>query len=106
MVKCWVINPDFSYEFNGTELDKSKWLDHHPTSKGRPRGLFMPSQVSISDGFLHVIGEKMEKDTVVGNVTFSKKSWCCGIKKIAQFGCFTSILKAPYPPIDNPEINK
>ncbi|WKX76605.1 hypothetical protein [Zobellia laminariae] len=31
MGKRWVLNPDFSDEFNGTELDTTKWYDHHPT---------------------------------------------------------------------------
>ena len=63
--KRWVLNPDFSDEFNGTELDSSKWFDHHPKWKGREPGLFLPSQVSVSDGFLQIKGEKMKKDTVI-----------------------------------------
>ena len=61
----WVLNPDFSDEFNGSSLDTTKWLDHHPTWKGRKPGLFMPSQISVKDGFLQLKGEKMVKDTVV-----------------------------------------
>ena len=54
------MNPDFSDEFNGTALDATKWLDHHPTWKGRVPGLFMPSQVSVKDGYLQIKGEKMK----------------------------------------------
>ena len=94
MGKRWVLNPDFSDEFNGTELDKTKWLDHHPTWKGRAPGLFMPSQVSVRDGFLQIKGEKMEKDTVVGNATFYIKGGAVVSKKMAQFGYFECRVKA------------
>ncbi|MGB5262889.1 MAG: beta-porphyranase D [Lutimonas sp.] len=63
--KRWVINPDFSDEFNGTELDTAKWYDHHPKWIGRVPGLFLPSQVSVSGGYLQIRGEKMKKDTVI-----------------------------------------
>jgi hypothetical protein len=46
--KRWVINDQFSDEFNGTELDGSKWLDHHPNWKGREPGIFLPSQVKAA----------------------------------------------------------
>lgn len=63
--KRWVINPHFSDEFNGTRLDSTKWYDHHPSWIGREPGLFLPSQVSVKDGFLQIRGEKMEKDSIV-----------------------------------------
>ena len=62
--KRWIVNRLLSDEFNGTELDKTKWLDNHPTWKGREPGLFMESQVSVKDGNLVLEGGKMEKDTV------------------------------------------
>ncbi len=61
----WIVNEDFSDEFNGTELDGDKWYDYHPTWKGREPGLFMPSQVSVKDGCLVLEGGKMEKDTII-----------------------------------------
>lgn len=63
--KRWVMNPDFSDEFNGTVLDTTRWLDHHPTWRGRAPGLFMPSQISVKDGFLQIKGERMLRDTVI-----------------------------------------
>ncbi|WP_419193793.1 beta-porphyranase D [Novipirellula herctigrandis] len=60
-----MLNPDFSDEFNGTQLDSTKWLDHHPTWKGRVPGLFLPSQVSVKDGCLQIEGKKLEKDIVI-----------------------------------------
>ena len=63
--KRWVINPDFSDEFNGAELDASKWLDYHPKWKGREPGIFLPSQVSVKDGYLQIKGEKLKRDTII-----------------------------------------
>ncbi|KAA5823759.1 family 16 glycosylhydrolase [Algibacter amylolyticus] len=63
--KRWVINPSFSDEFNGETLDSDKWYDYHPSWKGREPGIFLPSQVSVKNGFLQIKGEKLEKDTIV-----------------------------------------
>ncbi len=50
----WVKNDAFSDEFNGTELDPTKWHDHNPRWKGRPPGKFMPESVSVADGCLRI----------------------------------------------------
>lgn len=63
--KRWVLNEKFSDEFNGTELDLTKWYDHHPTWKGREPGIFLPSQVSVGDGYMTIRGEKLPADTIV-----------------------------------------
>ncbi|WPR71103.1 beta-porphyranase D [Flavobacterium sp. NG2] len=96
--KRWVVNPDFSDEFNGTQLDTTKWYDHHPTWKGREPGIFLSSQVSVKDGFLQIKGEKLKKDTIVkaygkesiyniaGGAVVSKKS--------VLFGYYETKVKA------------
>lgn len=63
--KRWILNEQFSDEFNGTKLDDTKWLDHHDSWKGREPGMFDPKQVSVKDGCLVLKGEKMAKDTIV-----------------------------------------
>ncbi|SFF68128.1 Glycosyl hydrolases family 16 [Salegentibacter agarivorans] len=92
--KRWVINPDFSDEFNGETLDSEKWHDYHPTWKGREPGLFMPSQVSVSDGYLQIKGGKMEKDTIINGKTFNIKGGAVVSKKTALFGYFECRVKA------------
>jgi len=42
---------DLSDEFNGTSLDKTKWIDYHPYWQGRG-STFLPSNISVSDGTL------------------------------------------------------
>ena len=96
--KRWVMNHDFSDEFNGTELDTTKWLDYHPSWKGRLPGLFMPSQVSVGDGYLQIRGEKMDKDTVIHaynkDLTFSIKGGAVVSKKSVFLGFYECRVKA------------
>ena len=96
--KRWVMNPDFSDEFNGTELDANKWFDYHPTWIGRAPGLFMRSQVSVSDGYLKLTGEKMEKDTIVHaygkDITFNIKGAAVVSKKSVYLGYYECRVKA------------
>ncbi len=66
--KRWVLNEQFSDEFNGRKLDDKKWLDYHPNWKGRAPGLFEPQNVSLKDGMLVMQGSKMKKPQII-------KSW-------------------------------
>lgn len=61
----WMLNRQFSDEFNGTELDPEKWYDYHPNWKGRQPAIFLPSQVSVADGYLRLKNRKLDSDTVV-----------------------------------------
>ena len=92
--KRWAINPEFSDEFNGINLDSNKWYDYHPTWKGREPGIFLPSQVSVNDGYLQIKGKKMEKDTIVDGKTFNIKGGAVVSKKTALFGYFECRVKA------------
>lgn len=96
--KRWVLNPDFSDEFNGTVLDTSKWLDYHPSWIGREPGLFLPSQVSVKDGYLQIRGSKMEQDTVIHaygrDLTFNIAGGAVVSKKSAYLGYYECRFKA------------
>ncbi len=56
----WIVNEQFTDEFNGTELDSEKWYDYHPDWAGRAPGLFESKNVSVSDGNLVMKSEYME----------------------------------------------
>ncbi|MGQ1786049.1 hypothetical protein [Saccharicrinis sp. GN24d3] len=96
--KRWVMNRDFSDEFNGSALDTSKWLDHHPTWRGREPGLFMRSQISVADGYLQIRGEKMDKDTVIHaygkDLTYNIKGGAVVSKKSVFLGYYECCVKA------------
>tara|TARA_R110002126_G_scaffold291782_1_gene458013 strand:+ start:27275 stop:28561 length:1287 start_codon:yes stop_codon:yes gene_type:complete len=96
--KRWILNEDFSDEFNGTELDSEKWFDYHPKWKGREPGIFLPSQVSVKDGFLQIKGEKLKKDTIVKaygrELKFNIAGGAVISKKAAFLGYFETRVKA------------
>ena len=50
----WKLDVRFSDDFNGTELDKTKWRDYHPYWKGRPPAKFMPEAISVKDGSMQI----------------------------------------------------
>lgn len=71
----WVINTQFSDEFNGNTLDKSKWNDTFGTWEGRPPALFVPEAISVQNGNLEIssgILDKPYKDyTIYGGAVSS-----------------------------------
>jgi len=93
--KRWVRNEMFSDEFNGTELDTSKWYDYHPTWNGRPPGIFLRSQVSVENGYMSIQGGTLEKDTVIGSHTFNVACGAVVSKSLdAWFGYYECRFKA------------
>ncbi|WP_221409072.1 family 16 glycosylhydrolase [Reichenbachiella versicolor] len=92
--KRWVLNPNFSDEFNGTSLDSTKWYNYHPTWKGREPGIFLSSQVSVKDGFLQIKAEKLKKDTIINNRVFNIAGGAVVSKNKAYLGYYESRIKA------------
>ncbi|PWJ37919.1 carbohydrate binding domain-containing protein [Sediminitomix flava] len=50
----WVLNKRFSDEFNGTSLNGLKWRNYFDGWKGRPPAKFVPSSVSVKDGYMQI----------------------------------------------------
>lgn len=50
----WTPIPEATDEFNGTELDTAKWLDHHATWPGRAPSYFYRPNVSVGGGSLRI----------------------------------------------------
>ncbi len=93
--KRWVLNEAFSDEFNGTELDDAKWYDYHPRWKGREPGLFVPENVSVSDGLLKLKGGLLDKETKVGKYTYTMSCAAVTSKSYeAWFGYYECRFKA------------
>ncbi len=91
----WILNEHLSDEFNDTKLNQDKWLDHHPTWKGRAPGLFMPSNIEFKDGCMVLRGEKMERDTTVNGEIFDTS--CAAViskDRSAHYGYYECRFKA------------
>ncbi len=91
----WVVNEQFSDEFNGTELDETKWRNTHPSWIGRAPGLFTPENIAFRDGCMVLHGEKMDSDTVINGQTFNIS--CAAViskKREAHYGYYECRFKA------------
>ena len=50
----WVLNQEFSDEFNGSELDQKKWNNYFPGWEGRQPAMFNPEAVFVKNGNLEI----------------------------------------------------
>jgi len=50
----WEPLPELTDEFDGDRLDEAKWHPHNPEWLGRQPGYFLPDNVTVSDGKLHI----------------------------------------------------
>ena len=50
----WVLNKQYSDEFNGNSLDRSKWNNTFRNWRGRQPARFAPSAVSVKDGTMQI----------------------------------------------------
>ncbi len=91
----WIVNEQLTDEFDGDSLDKTKWLDNHPTWRGREPGLFMSKNVALKDGYMVLHGEKMKRDTIVKGVKYNVS--CAAVvsrEQIAHYGYYECRFKA------------
>ena len=94
--KRWVINTQFSDEFNGTEIDRSKWSDNHISWKGRVPAKFDPSTVSLKDGNLQIKNGMLKKAD--GNYTM-KGGAVQSITNGAHYGYYEARFKTSRIPM-------
>lgn len=52
--KNWKLLDEFSDDFNGTQIDDSKWYDYNPQWKGRKPGYFSRDNVNVQNGYLQL----------------------------------------------------
>ncbi|MDC0584741.1 family 16 glycosylhydrolase [Bacteroidales bacterium] len=88
----WVKNDKFSDEFNGTELDTTKWHKRSPFWKhGRPPATFRDYAVSVKDGNMQIKNSVLEEDdpkyNIAGGAVASKAM-------DAHYGYYESRMKA------------
>ncbi|MFY0628363.1 MAG: family 16 glycosylhydrolase [Reichenbachiella sp.] len=91
----WVLQMDYSDEFNGNQLDKTKWNNYYNGWEGRSPGKFIPDAVSVKDGTMQiknsVLKEKSEHTkseySIGGGAVQSKRT-------TAHFGYYEVSFKA------------
>ncbi|UXP32063.1 family 16 glycosylhydrolase [Reichenbachiella agarivorans] len=87
----WVLQPEFSDEFDGDKLDSDKWYDYYPGWQGRPPARFEPRALSVSDGYLLIQNGAFKKPvrdySMYGGAVVSKSSE-------AHFGYYECRFKA------------
>lgn len=86
----WVINAQFSDEFNGDELDQSKWMNEFNGGwKGRQPAWFNPEAVSVSDGNLKIKSGALDKPKKFGKAEYTMYGGAVSsITKDAHFGYY------------------
>ncbi len=91
----WIVNVQFSDEFNGTEIDSEKWYDYHPDWSGRAPGLFESKNVSVEDGNLVLKAEYMEDgDPSKDDTWYISCAAVISKTQEAHFGYYESRFKA------------
>ncbi len=78
--KRWVLQELWSDEFNGTELDGTKWLPFHKNWNGREPGRFLERNVSVGSGYLQLKGSTLtnEEKSTYG------ESWTMGCAAVSS----------------------
>lgn len=87
----WVLWDQYSDEFDGNSLDRSKWRDYFQGWNGRAPAKFDPSTISVRNGDLQIRNKKLEvpegQYTMAGGAVQS-------IEKTAHFGYYECKFKA------------
>ena len=86
----WEVIKELSDEFDGTELDESKWHDHNPNWVGRVPGKFMPSSVSVAGGHLRI----QLKPLIPADGKFNIAAGTIQSKQKALYGYYECRMKA------------
>ncbi len=94
--KRWILNLQYSDEFNGTTLDQKKWRNSYNGWKGRSPGYFSPNAVSVKSGMLQIKNGILDKSV---NVHTKKKYSIKGgavqsLEKTAHYGYYEVNFKA------------
>ncbi len=94
--KRWVVNEQYSDEFNGSELDKSKWYHKHRSGwGGREPARFLSKNLKVEDGYLKFWGsvEGEEIDDLQSDDFFLGCATITSVMQDAHFGYYESRYK-------------
>ncbi|HBE67520.1 MAG TPA: hypothetical protein DDW52_05155, partial [Planctomycetaceae bacterium] len=86
----WESIDSLTDEFDGKQLDRSKWHDHNPNWVGRAPGKFMPSSVAVEDGLLRIQLEPL----IPADGEFTIAAGTIQAKQRALYGYYECRMKA------------
>lgn len=92
----YVIDPDFSDDFDGNALDGEKWLPFYPGWHGRKEGRFCAENVLVRDGRLVLLARYEDetpawfRESGYSNLTAA----CVRSRKKVLYGCFQMRFRA------------
>ena len=86
----WVLNDQYSDEFNGSSLDITKWQKSFPNWQGRVPAKFEPSAVSVAGGYLQI---KSGKYTTPQGAYTMYGGAVTSLKETAHYGYYECKLK-------------
>ena len=91
----WVLNTQFSDEFNGNELDKNKWMNQFNGGwLGRPPAWFNPDAVWVEDGLLKIRSGALTSPRGRNNEYTMYGGAVSSVSKEAHFGYYECKAKA------------
>jgi len=78
----------FADEFNGTELDLSRWTPHDPWGSARDRQLqaYAPEAVAVRDGQLHIVARRAPVNQLPVRYDGKDREYVSGV--ISTYGTF------------------
>lgn len=91
----WILNHQYSDEFNGTELDKTKWRPYYDGWKGRNPGKFVPKAVSVKNGYMQIENGIIKRKAEHTKGSYSIRGGAVqSLKKTAHYGYYECKFKA------------
>ena len=91
----WVLNTQYSDEFNGNSLDTNKWRNYFKGWAGRSPGKFVSESVSVKNGFMQIENGIIKKKKEHTKASFSIRAGAVqSINKTAYFGYYECKFKA------------
>lgn len=102
----WVVNPDFTDEFEGNELNAEKWYDKSPYwTNGRAPATFKAYNVSIAYGCLRIRNSRLDPSEGNDGKPGTKYSYAGGAvaskSDQAWYGYFEVRMKASLTPMSS-----
>jgi len=90
----WEIIPELTDEFEGGELNSTKWFNYDPEWEGRHPSYFERNNVSVKDGKLHLKVRKINSQDIPPSENTDRPISKASIKSVAKYGSYTHAAAA------------